>query len=187
MTASPSDVSDEIQLLDAERARLLDLLAGIPADLRTRRPAADRWSIAEVVEHLARVDKGIARLFATRGLEPTPEPEPDAATARLTPERIALLRDRTRRIEAPERIRPSGTISYEDALRLLEQARAALKEAYAAADPAALDGRTWTHAVIGPLVLRDWVTFIAHHEARHTEQIGEVADSLRNEPGRQPH
>jgi hypothetical protein len=34
------------------------------------------------------------------------------------------------------------------------------------------------HAVVGRLVLRDWIAFVAHHEARHADQIDEIAKDV---------
>ena len=46
-------VAPTLALLDAEREGLLAAVQRVPAELRDRRPAAMRWSIAEVLEHLA--------------------------------------------------------------------------------------------------------------------------------------
>jgi hypothetical protein len=35
------------------------------------------------------------------------------------------------------------------------------------------------HAVIGRLTLRDWLAFVAHHEARHAAQIDEIAAAFQ--------
>jgi hypothetical protein len=132
--------------------------------------------VAEVVEHLARVERGIAKLIGLRGRE-----QPTAGQAAAVPldaARIARVRSRRERIEAPERIRPSGTVTPDDALRALEQARVTLREAVIAADSASLDGCTHAHAVLGVLTLRDWVRFVAHHEARHASQVAAIAVAL---------
>jgi hypothetical protein len=51
--------------------------------------------------------------------------------------------------------------------------RAALLEAFTAADPLVLDGIVFPHPFIGPLTLRSWMELIAHHDARHAEQMAE--------------
>ena len=43
----------------------------------------------------------------------------------------------------------------------------------------ALEHRTYHHAVIGRLTLRDWLAFVAHHEARHAAQIDEIAAAFQ--------
>lgn len=168
-----------LELLDRERVALLSALELVPAADRGRRPAPGRWSANEVLEHLALVEGSVARLLAKRGREPAPPTAPGAA-ARLAPERVAWLRDRGARLEIPPgRIAPTGTVSTADALRALDASRAALTASFTAADPAALDGLTHVHPLLGELTLRAWVEFVAHHEARHAAQIAEIADALR--------
>jgi ribosomal-protein-alanine N-acetyltransferase len=177
----PSAVQYEItrieHFLATARASLVASVMAVREDLRRRRPGPARWSIAEVLEHLARVESGVTKLLTLRGRERPVEPV-DTANAQLTPERIARLRDREKRLEAPDRIRPTGTIELADALRNLHDARTALLDAYRSADPAALDGQVHTHQNVGPLTLRGWVEFVAHHEARHVDQIREIAAEL---------
>lgn len=170
-----------IELLAAERAALAAAVARVPTELQSRALAPGRWSIVEVVEHLTRVETGVARLLLKRGRPGETGPLPQGkslADLQLTPERIAHLRDRAHRIEAPERVRPSGTAEPAAAWRALEAARGELLRAFAAADPDALDNAVHDHAILGPMVLRDWVTFVAHHEARHCAQVAEIADAL---------
>jgi uncharacterized damage-inducible protein DinB len=167
-----------LDLLDAERAALLARVARVPDELRARRPAPGHWSAAEVLEHLARVEGSVVKLLTLRGRERPAEPAPDVALAQLTPERAARLRNRNERIEAPERVRPVGDVAPDEALRRLAEVRAALRAAYLAADPVALDGQTHTHPFIGTLTLGAWVEFLVHHEARHAAQIEAIADAL---------
>ena len=169
-------VAPTLALLDAEREGLLAAVQRVPAELRDRRPAAMRWSIAEVLEHLVTIERGIAKLIATRGRQPSPPGAP--APVPLDAERVAKLRNRGERVEAPERVRPTGTVAAADALAALSEARAALRQALLDADPASLEHYTHAHAVLGPLCLRDWAQFVAHHEARHAAQVLEIAEAL---------
>lgn len=176
MSEIPTDREEVMRLLAEERRTLVAAIEQVPLAAREQRPAADAWSVAEVLEHLGRVERGIARLLALRGREqPTAEQPPPVP---LDAARIARIRGRDTRIEAPDRIRPTGTVTAADALAALEATRAELREAVIAADPASLDGCTHPHVVLGVLTLRDWIRFVAHHEARHAAQISEIAQAL---------
>jgi len=168
--------SVDTALLDLERHRLLDAVERVPAADRDRRPAADRWSVAEILEHLAAVEQSVATLIATRGHEPLPAH--GEASVPLDEARIARLRGRERRIDVPDRLRPSGTMTARSAVEALGASRAALLDAVTHANPDALEHRSYVHAIVGRLVLRDWVAFVAHHEARHAAQIDEIAADL---------
>ena len=167
---------DTLTLLDAERATLMANVSRIAEQDRSRRPAADRWSVAEVLEHLAMVDRSVAKLIAKRGRQ---APLPDQAPASSLDEtRVALLRGRDTRMDVPDFVRPSGSLNCADAQQALYEARAGLRQAVVDADPASLDGCTHPHPLLGPITLRDWVHFVAHHEARHAAQVAEIAESL---------
>jgi DinB superfamily len=166
----------ELALLDTERAALLAEVERVPAADRERRPLPDSWSVAEILEHLATVEHSVATLIATRGREPVPAQSEPAVP--LDEARVARLRNRTRRIDVPDRMRPAGTIDAAAAIQALATSRAALLDAIKNADPVALEQRSYVHAVVGRIVLRDWIAFIAHHEARHADQIHEIAVAL---------
>ena len=167
-----------LALLDRDRASFLSQLARVPAESRALRPAPDRWSALEVVEHVARIDRRVAMLVAVRTAEPRPAAADALAAAVLTPEKVARVRDRAERFVAPERVRPTGALAPAAVLEELTEARAALVAAYVEADPAVLDGTVHPHPVIGPLTLRSWFALAAHHDARHAQQLAEIAGAF---------
>ena len=165
--------------LDTERRLLRERLGAIPGEMQVRRPSPDRWSIAEVVEHLARIESGVTKLLSHFGAaSPAADVPRPAVTAYATPELGRRVRHRGTRIEAPERVRPGGGLDATVALAQLESARAALLAAFAAANRDAVDVHTYPHPVFGPLTLRSWVSVTADHEARHSAQIAEIAEQL---------
>jgi len=61
MTQPTQNADPVLALLDAERASFLAAVARVPAAQQSRRAAPDRWSVVEIVEHVARIDVGVAR------------------------------------------------------------------------------------------------------------------------------
>ena len=168
---------DTLALLDADRRGLLAAVERLSEADRERRPAEGQWSAAEILEHLASVENSVAQLIAIRGGEPVPaNQEPPAPRAA---ERLAQLRVRGKRIDVPDAVRPTGTMTAAAAVAALAASRAALLEAARSADPVALEQRTYHHALVGRLTLRDWLAFVAHHEARHAAQIDEIAAAFQ--------
>ena len=173
------DTPEILARLTAERDALVARLAKIPVALQNERPAPERWSIAEVLEHLVRIETGLTKLFMIKGQAPPPDDVPaPAAEASSTPALGRRIRDRSQRIEAPERVRPAGSLSADSALTQLQAARAGLLSAFASANADALDRVTHPHPVFGPLTLRSWMALTSDHEARHAAQIGEIAEQL---------
>lgn len=165
--------------LETERAGLLSRLERIPADAKNSRPSPDRWSIAEVLEHLVRLETGLTKLLTLRGQQPPPPDTPAPAdSSRMSPALARLVRDRSKHIEAPDRVLPAGALTADEALPHLENARSGMLAAFKSANLEALDQLTHPHPLFGPLTLRSWVALAADHEARHAEQISEIADQL---------
>jgi hypothetical protein len=150
--------------------------------MRARRPGADRWSVNEILEHLALVER---RFEATVG-----EAIARARAAGLDRERDArvpldadlrrVVRDRSGRRKAPDAVIPSGTSDEAAAWAALEEARQSFRETVGSADGLALNTVTAEHHRWGALTIYQWVEVLANHESRHAEQITEVAASFRS-------
>lgn len=182
---APAPADDPLlALLERERAAFVAQVARVPRARQAERPTPERWSAAEVVEHVARIDLGVAKLLALHAAQPVAAAPDELAGAGMTAERAERVRGRAERFEAPERVRPTGAMAPEAALAHLAEARSALVAAYRAADPAVLDGAVHVHPVIGPVTLRGWVELAAHHDARHAGQVAELADALGGAPAR---
>lgn len=174
MTPPTDSVPALLALLKVEREQLLAQFAAIPVEQRARSDGAGGWSAAQIVEHVARVEGNVARMIAKGAERPLTTTSDEQQAGLLTATRIRWVRDRTTKVEAPERVRPSEGLSPDEALAQLHASRAAILEAFTAADPAVLDGLIVPHPFIGPLTLRAWVELVAHHDARHAEQLSEL-------------
>jgi uncharacterized damage-inducible protein DinB len=167
--------------LDANRAALRSAVDAVPASLRETHPAPGRWSVAEVLEHLSRVEEQLTRLLAAKLSEAQmtgalePERETSAVTDTLDG---ALIRDRRRRITASDRILPRGEMDSAAALAALDRSRAALRDLVTSHDGMGLGAISHPHPVLGILNAYQWFTFIGMHEARHAAQITEIGETL---------
>ncbi|HEY0778513.1 MAG TPA: DinB family protein [Gemmatirosa sp.] len=165
--------------LDERRAELRAAVDAVPPALRRRRPAPDCWSTAEVLEHLATLEGAVARLVAG-GVEDArasgvAETEVSSVRPRLDAD---AMRDRSRGIQAPDRLLPRGELDDAAAWAAVERARATLLAALAGGDGLALGAVTRPHPLFGPLDLYQWVLAVGGHEARHAGQIRDIADAL---------
>jgi uncharacterized damage-inducible protein DinB len=177
-------ITELVDYVDAQRAALLDAASALPSDRWTERPAPDRWSVAQVLEHLHLVEHSCARVIAKRAAEARAagHPAETATDSKLGALDSSDLRDRSVRREVPERVAPTGTLSGEAARSALERSRAELHEAIGAADGLALESVRYTHARLGELDLYQWMLFVGHHEARHTAQVMEIVRQLGAAP-----
>jgi hypothetical protein len=174
-------ISELVEYADAARAALLEVAATIPADRFTARPAPARWSAAELLEHLARVESGCARVIAKRAAGArasgiADEREDGSMLGALDGKYVT---DRSRKLVAPDIVAPAGGFTREGALEALAKSRAEFKRAVADADGLALGEVRHTHVVLGEIDLYQWILFVGQHERRHLPQLEEIASQLR--------
>ena len=170
-----------LNLLDENRAALRSAVDAIPSSHREVRPAPDRWSVAEVLEHLSRVEEQLTRLLAAKLAEAkmTGRLEPEGESGPITDKPDpAIILDRRRRITAGERVLPRGEMDSAAALVALDQRRAALRDLIVSHDGMALGAVSHPHPVLGVIDGYQWFTFIGLHEARHTAQIRDIGAEL---------
>ena len=162
------------------RAKLRAAVDSVAPHLRERRPAPERWSVAEVLEHLVIVEGALARRRTSQvaaagaeGLGPDHETTPVVPTLNT-----AFVLNRTKRIVATEAARPRGGSDATSAWAALEQSRERLRAALLGADGLALGSISMSHPALGELNMYQWIAFVGTHEARHAAQIREIGAAL---------
>ncbi|NUS97255.1 MAG: hypothetical protein HOQ11_07595, partial [Gemmatimonadaceae bacterium] len=111
-------IAELLELLDESRAAVTMADARVPEDARDRRVGEGHWTVGEVLDHLHRVDAGFARrlqkVVAEAKERGTPrETETSSVLDRLDRTKVT---DRSRRLEAPEIVRPPAGASAAEAL-----------------------------------------------------------------------
>ncbi len=174
----PRDLEGILAHLDGTRGRLLASVTDLSPEAFARRPAANQWSAAEVLDHLAILEASLVPLFR------------DLVEGRRRP-RIRLF-DRLRRLppsltvyrflkgRAPKRVEPGAVQPRDSLLARLTDSRAALRALIEDSRDRDLSGLAWVHFVFGALSLDDWFYFIGYHEERHRRQILEIRRTLRS-------
>ena len=178
-------LAEVLARLNDSRAVLADAVNEIPEELRRTRPAPDRWSVAEVLEHLAKVNRFFAGRMAAAidearaagvGLE-------QQARNPLPEDIVRKMADRTDRRAAREAVMPSGDVDSSTAWDDLDRAREEFRAAVMAGDGLALGTVTAEHRLFGVLNVYQWVELTASHEIRHAAQIREAGPTLQRQSG----
>jgi hypothetical protein len=176
-------ISELLHYIDEQRRELEATVATVPPALREVRPEPDSWSVAEVLEHLALVEGGVARLVErriARAREAGLGPETDESSVLRSLDDVLEggIAESPLPREAPEIVRPRADADARTALASLAGSREALRAQLTAADGLALGRVTATHATLGELDLYQWVLFVGQHERRHARQICAIAQQL---------
>ena len=168
--------------LAATRAALLASVDGVPHERLRARPAPDAWSAAEVLDHVRKVERGVAFVLAG-ALEAARRAGPERSTDSVMASLDALgVAEPARRVSAPSFARPHEGADPVRALAGLERSRAELTAAIAALDGLALQEVRAPNSALGELDLYQWILFAGQHEARHTRQIQRALAALATTP-----
>jgi uncharacterized damage-inducible protein DinB len=170
-------LAELIAYADTRRAAVLAAVERVPRTWWDRSPEGGGWSVAHVLEHLVRVERGVTRVVVRRldqaraqGL--ATETETGSLLGSL--DRFDLI-ERKDALPSPAFVRPEGRLSAEAALEALAESRRALRAAVEPGDGLALGQVSAPHVLFGPLTLYEWLLFVAQHEARHAAQIANIA------------
>jgi len=162
--------------LYTSRRELLEAVAEVPADVRDRQPHDERWTLAQILEHIWVVENGSGRLITKliREVQDRGTKETDQTSVLNTID-AAYVATPTRRLTAPEFTRPVEGLTVDQALERLQASRKRLLESLESARGYALGNVSAPHPAFGPLDCYRWILATAYHERRHTHQIRELS------------
>jgi hypothetical protein len=159
-------------LLNRSRQTLLDAVNGVTENQTRWKPAEDRWSVLEYVEHLAVSDDGLIALIKRSLSTPArPETETQRRERETKIRETPIPRGANR---APEMLQPGGRFAT------LHQAVAAFLAArersieYARTTEDDIRSHFTDHSVLGPLDGYQWLMGNARHAESHAGHIREL-------------
>ena len=168
-------IEEIVNYLDSTRTHLASAVNNVPETKRDERPAENRWSVAEVLEHLCITEGRVAQLLGgmiggakAKGLPA--EVEISSIIDSVDHRRIV---DRSTRRIAPEIVAARSSTNCATAWSQLQSSRDKLRGALLSGDGLALSELKYEHPVLGLIDVYQWAIFVGAHEARHTEQIKE--------------
>ena len=173
-TMTRAERAELIDLLNKSRGEFLEAVEGLSDRQWSFKAGPDRWSIAEVAEHMV---LGEAQLFATatRSLA-APADEKWSATVGKTAMLRRALPDRSTKVVAPQEIAPKGGMTRDQVMARFQEQRARTL-AYAEQTEAPLKAHTSANPFFGALNAHQWLLYIPLHQTRHNLQIAEVKTS----------
>jgi hypothetical protein len=151
-------------------AIVIDATRGVGDESRVRRDPK-QWSVAEIVEHLARAYSGTAK-----GFERCVEKGAALATASSVRQKLQQfglinLGYFPRGREAPKHIIPSGELDLGAVLDAVRRDLARLDTAATRARAALGTGKMLDHPILGALTVDQWLKFHVVHTQHHATQI----------------
>lgn len=130
------------------------------------------WSMAELVEHIMLVEKGvlgtIQKIGAKSPSEAVVTPLDDATIIRLTG-------NRGTKVDAPKHFIPKGIFTTKEMALQAFRAHRATIEDFISTTTLPLGNIGFPHFLMGILNAENWFVFMAGHCKRHAEQMAEIS------------
>jgi hypothetical protein len=167
-----ADKDKALAYLESTKKGVLDATNGLSEAQWNFKPAPDKWSVAECVEHIAAAEDFIRGMAVDKVMKAPAAPDRDIA--KIDAGIMAMIPDRSQKAQAPDQLKPTNRFgSPEGSLKHFAESRTAT-ENFLKDTP---DLRA--HAVDSPLGgpkldAYEWVLFVSAHSQRHTKQIEEV-------------
>lgn len=171
-TLTQADRDRALQYLESTKQGVLAATAGLSEAQWNFKPAPDRWSVAEVTEHIAAAEDFLMGMVTTQVMKAPARPAGEDVKA-IDDMVVAKIPDRSKKAQAPEPLKPTNRFGSPAAsLKHFTEARAQTEAFLKTHD----DLRE--HAIDSPMGKKldgyEWILFVAGHSERHTKQINEV-------------
>ncbi len=169
---SQADRDKAVSYLERTRQGVIDATSGLSAAQWNFKAGPDRWSVAQVTEHIAAAEDFIRGTVTEKVMSAPPRPAGEDV-ASIDEMVVKMIPDRSTKRQAPEPLVPTNRFgSPEGSLKHFLEARATTED-FLKKTP---DLRE--HAADSPLGKKldayEWILFISAHSERHTKQILEV-------------
>ena len=165
-------INDIYEANDKIRRKLTELISNLSEEQAAFLPEGEKWTIANLVEHIAIVEDGMTRISAKLLAQAQGAGKSFDGRVKLS-ENFAkkAAEARMQKFEAPERVHPTGKLSVAESLAKLEETRRKLNELRPLFETVDGSDFKFPHPFMGEISAHEWLTLIGGHEARHLEQI----------------
>jgi hypothetical protein len=166
-------IKELLDYIETQMASLQVAYESVPIDRRAVRVVQGRWSPAEIIHHLAIVERRLAQRLAALIEQARALPPETETTSALTRQSTANVLDRTARFLTSEALEPRDT-DPAGVWNEFVDAREEVVRVIRTGDGLALGDVSAPHPALGQFSGYEWIAFIGSHAARHAEQIREM-------------
>jgi len=157
---------------DKIREQTRQIVASLTGEQATALPDGEKWTITEIVEHIAIVQDGMAKISGKLLTQAQAAGKSADGAARLSENFTTKAAEaRQLKLEAPDRVRPTGQQSIEESLAKMDETRGTLEDLRPLFESVECSDFKFPHPFMGDLTAHEWLTLVGGHEARHLRQI----------------
>jgi uncharacterized damage-inducible protein DinB len=169
MTTGTVQIATLINNIEHVTDKLVQLLQSVDERHLNQKPGPDKWSIAQIADHITLSNNSIAKALALKG-KPV-----DRNPGERVEELKSIFLDFQKKFQAPEFIVPTKEIY--DAEVLLKELEASIKRIRERMYEDDLD-ELINHPAFGDISKFEILHFVLYHTQRHLRQINQLATNL---------
>lgn len=169
---------------DAIRNKLISVVTGLSDDQVMSAAEDEKWSLAQIVEHVAIVNGGMIRICAKLLGKAEADGKLSDGSIDLSNFLAKAAEAGDRKLEAPDMVRPSGERSIAESLAVLEQNQNMFRDLQPLFEKFDGNANKFPHPFFGDLSALEWLVLAGGHEARHLGQIKRILQKMSVGAGR---
>ncbi len=171
-TLTQADRDKGTQYLEQTRDGVVAATKGLSEAQMKFKPAPDRWSVAETLEHIT-LGEDLMFQSVTDKIMKAPAGPVDRDTAKIDGMILNMVPDRSQKRQAPGPLVPTGRWTPAETLDHFLKSRTRTIE-FLKSTPDLRAHASAENPLQQPLDAYDWMLFIGGHSERHTKQMLEV-------------
>ena len=174
-------IADIYTANDNIHAKLKETIAKLNDEQLAFLPDGEKWTIAQIVEHIAIVKDGMSRISGKLLAQAQSAGKQSDGKAILT-ENFAKKAAEAHQLkfEAPDRVQPTGNATIDESLSKMEESRQALEKLRPLFETVECSDYKFPHPFMGELSAHEWLALVGGHEARHLAQIEKILARMTN-------
>jgi hypothetical protein len=137
----------------------------------------EKWSIAQIVEHVALVEDGMSRICAKLLAKAEAEGKESDGRFEISPDFAAKSEEIGRiKVDAPERVQPITGRSIGESLDLMNESHERFEQLRPAFEKYDCSEHKFPHPFFGDISAAEWLVLAGGHKARHLRQIQKLVE-----------
>jgi hypothetical protein len=162
------------------RERLKAEIAAIPLEKTSVLPEGEKWTIAQILEHVAMVDESTVKICAK--LLKKAQEAGQASDGQVVISDDFLQKGAeiaTMKVDAPSFVQPSAGKSVAESLNQLDETAERLNEMRSLFESVNGTGFKFPHPFFGEITAQEWLALKGGHEMRHLKQISRLLEKIK--------
>jgi len=161
------------------RSRLKSLLSTLTDDQISAHPEGEKWTVADIVEHIAMVDEGMVKICSKLLKKAEEAGSVSDGSVKISDEFLRKgVEISAIKLEAPSFVHPSGQKTIAESLARLDETTDRFAEIRPLFESVGVAKFKFPHPFFGDITAHEWLALKGGHEMRHIKQIQNVLDKV---------